>query len=139
MIQQGFSLGDRDWYIMCAYDIRTKRDFSEVRRTLLAAGCEESKADEALWVLSMWNKGFTYTNFRDHLTIVCISKATSAEQLYDSVQHELKHVVEHLSEYYGVDSKGEEAAYLQGEVARLMYPAAAILMCPRCNHGYRLL
>lgn len=139
MIQQGFSLGDRDWYIMCAYDIRTKRDLSEVRRTLLAAGCEESKADEALWVISMWNKGFTYTNFRDHLTIICISKATSAEQLYDSVQHELKHVVEHLSEYYGVDPKGEEAAYLQGEVARLMYPAAAILMCPRCNHGYRLL
>lgn len=137
MIQQGFSLGERDWYIMCAYDIQTRRDLKEVRRTLLAAGCAEYKVDEAITVLSMWNKGYTYTNYTDHLTIVCISKATSGEQMYDSIQHELKHVVEHLSEYYGVDPKGEVAAYLQGEVARLMYPAAAMVMCPKCNHGYR--
>ena len=94
MIQQGFSLGERDWYIMCAYDIRTKRDLAEVRRTLLAAGCDEYKADEAISVLSMWNKGFTFTNFADHLTIVCISKATSAEQMYDSIAHEQKHIME---------------------------------------------
>lgn len=137
MIQQGFSLGDRDWYVMCAYDIRSRRDLMETRRTLLASGCDEHRADEAVTVLSMWNKGFTYTNFIDHLTIVCVSKTTSAEQLYDSVQHELKHVVEHLSEYYGIDPKGETAAYLQGEVARLMFPAAALLMCPKCHHSER--
>lgn len=137
MIQQGFSLGDRDWYVMCAYDIRSRRDLMETRRALLASGCDEYRADEAVTVLSMWNKGFTYTNFIDHLTIVCVSKTTSAEQLYDSVQHELKHVVEHLSEYYGIDPKGETAAYLQGEVARLMFPAAALLMCPKCHHSER--
>lgn len=133
MIQQGFSIGERDWYIMCTYDIRTRRDLSEVRRTLLAAGCDEYKVEEALLVLSMWNKGYTYTNFKDHLTIVCISKATSAEQFYDSLVHEQKHVTEHISDYYGVDPKGETAAYLQGEVGRLMFPAAAMLMCPKCS------
>lgn len=137
MIQQGFSLGKRDWYIMCAYDIRTRRDMREVRRTLLAAGCDADRTDEALWVLSMWNKGYTFTNYKEHLTIVCISKATSAEQFYDSIQHELKHVVEHLSEYYGVEPKGETAAYLQGEVARLMFPAAALLLCPKCQGADR--
>ena len=131
MIQQGFSLGERDWYIMCAYDIRTKRDLAEVRRTLLAAGCDEYKADEAISVLSMWNKGFTFTNFADHLTIVCISKATSAEQMYDSIVHEQKHIVEHISEYYGVDPKGETAAYLQGEIGRQIFPVVAMLICPR--------
>jgi hypothetical protein len=131
MIQQGFSLGERDWYIMCAYDIRTKRDLAEVRRTLLAAGCDEYKADEAISVLSMWNKGFTFTNFADHLTIVCISKATSAEQMYDSIAHEQKHIVEHISEYYGVDPKGETAAYLQGEIGRQIFPVVAMLICPR--------
>lgn len=131
MIQQGFSLGERDWYIMCAYNIRTKRDLAEVRRTLLAAGCDEYKADEAISVLSMWNKGFTFTNFADHLTIVCISKATSAEQMYDSISHEHKHIVEHISEYYGVDPKGETAAYLQGEIGRQIFPVVAMLICPR--------
>lgn len=134
MIQQGFSVGDRDWYVMCAYDIRTSSDLKEVRRTLLSAGCDEYKADEALSVLQMWNNGYTFTNFTDHLTIVCISKTTSAEQMYDSLQHELKHVTEHLSEYYGLDKSGETAAYLQGEIARMMFPAAAMLICPNCNH-----
>ena len=129
MIQQGFSLGERDWYVMCAYDIRTKRDLSEVRRTLLAAGCDEYKADEAISVLSMWNKGFTFTNFTEHLTIVCVSKATSAEQMYDSIAHEQKHIVEHISEYYGVDPKGETAAYLQGEIGRQTFPVVAMLIC----------
>ena len=129
MIQQGFSVGERDWYVMCAYDIRTKRDLMETRRTLLAAGCDESSAGEAVSVLSGWNKGYTFTNFRDHLTIVCVSKATSAEQLYDTVQHELKHVTEHLSEHYGVDQRGETAAYLQGELARKMFPAVSLLVC----------
>ena len=133
MIQQGFSVGDRDWYVMCAYDIRTKRDLAEVRRTLLAAGCGVNAADEAISVLSDYDKGYTFTNFRQHLTIVCISKASSAEQFYDSLVHEQKHVTEHLSEYYGLDPKDEEAAYLQGEIGRLMFPAAAMLMCPHCR------
>jgi hypothetical protein len=98
---------------------------------LLAAGCDEYKADEAISVLSMWNKGFTFTNFADHLTIVCISKATSAEQMYDSIAHEQKHIVEHISEYYGVDPKGETAAYLQGEIGRQIFPVVAMLICPR--------
>lgn len=133
MIQQGFSVGDRDWYVMCAYDIRTKRDLAEVRRTLLAAGCGVNAADEAISVLSDYDKGYTFTNFRQHLTIVCISKATSGAQFYDSLVHEQKHVTEHLSEYYGLDPKDEEAAYLQGEIGRLMFPAAAMLMCPKCR------
>lgn len=130
MVSQGFSIGDRDWYIMCFYDVRTRHDLREVRRTLLSAGCSPYKADEACWVLSMWNKGYTFTNVKDHLTISVMSKATSPEQMYDSIEHELKHIVEHIGEYYGVDPKGEESAYLQGEIGRQMFPAAAVVICP---------
>lgn len=133
MIKQGFSIGERDWYIMAYYDVQTKRDLSEVREALLSAGCTESRTDEALWVLSMWNKGYTLTNLRDHLSIVVVSKATSGEELYDSVQHELKHLVEHISEYYDVSPKSEESAYLQGEIAKKMYLAVAMLICPKCR------
>lgn len=133
MIAQGFSIGDRDWYVMVSYDIRTEKDLHEVRKTLLASGCPRYKADEAVWVLSMWNKGYTFTNFNDHLTVAFISKATSAEQMYDTTQHEMKHIVEHIGDYYGVDPKSEESAYLQGEIARQMFPAAALVVCPNCN------
>ena len=133
MIQQGFSVGDRDWYVMAAYDIKTRRDLEEVRKTLAAAGCEKYKVDEAISILQMWNTGFTFSNLKDHFTVVCVSKATSAEQMYDTMQHELKHVVEHISEYYGVDPASEESAYLQGEIGRQMFPVAAMLVCPKCG------
>ena len=46
---------------------------------------------------------------------------------------ELKHAVEHISEYYDVCPRGEEAAYLQGEIARNMFAAAAFVVCPMCE------
>lgn len=39
----------------------------------------------------------------------------------------------HISEFFGVNPKSEESAYLQGEIARQMFPAAAMVVCPKCN------
>lgn len=133
MIQQGFSIGDRDWWIMIYYAV-SQENLNEVYRTLLASGCEDYKAQRACMILSRKNKGYTYSNFTQHSTVVFISETTSPEQMYDTIQHELKHIVEHISEYYDVDSKSEEAAYLQGEIGRMMFPAAAMVICPKCNH-----
>jgi hypothetical protein len=47
--------------------------------------------------------------------------------------HELKHCVEHISDYYGVNPKSETAAYLQGEIARNLFPAVAMAVCPKCH------
>lgn len=35
---------------------------------------------------------------------------------------------------YGVDPKSETAAYLQGEIAKKMFPAVAIAVCPKCHN-----
>lgn len=132
MIQQGFSIGERDWYVMCFYDVFSADDLDEVKKTLLSAGCSRGRAEEAVWVLSMPNKGYTFSNLGDKFSIVIVSRATSASQAYDSVHHEVKHLTEHICEEYNVDSRSEEAAYLQGEIGRLMFPAAAMLFCPHC-------
>lgn len=133
MIQQGFHIGDNDWYLMCYYDIKSKHDLSEVKIALLASECDEDCANEAVSVLSNVNTGYTFTNLKEHLTLILVSHTTSAEQMYDSIQHELKHAVEHISEYYDVCPRGEEAAYLQGEIARNMFAAAAFVVCPMCS------
>lgn len=133
MVRQGFSVGSRDWYVMCYYDIRTDSDLDEVHDALIAGGCTDGMAREAIRVLSGWNKGYTFSNLKDHLSLVFIGKAVDAEQMYDSIQHELKHVTEHISDAYGVNPKGEESAYLQGELGRKMFPAAAYVICPHCN------
>lgn len=133
MIKQGFSIGDRDWYIMAYYDIKTDNDYDEVEEVLIAGGQKPAYAQKVVTELMHPNTGYTYTKFGEHLSIVLVSHATSFEQMYDTVQHELKHVTEHLSSYYRVDPKGEKAAYLQGEIARNMYKAVAIAVCPNCQ------
>ena len=129
MIKQGFYIGDRDWWVMVYYGVG-ENDLGEVYGTLIAAGCEDWRAQRACMNLSRKNTGYTFTNFIDHATFVFVSRTTSAEQMFDSIEHELKHIVEHISEYYGLDPKEELPAYLQGEVGRLMFPAVVMAVCP---------
>lgn len=97
---------------------------------LVAAGQKPAYAQKVVTELMWPNRGYTYTRFGEHLTIIIVTESTSYDQMYDSVQHELKHAVEHISSYYGVDPKSEEAAYLQGEIAKNMYKAVALAVCP---------
>lgn len=133
MVQFGFYLGERDWWIMGFLDINGEKDLSKTYGTLLASGCAERKAREACEVLSEYNTGYTYTDFNAHTSLMFVSKTTSAEQMFDSILHEVKHLTEHISEYYGLNPHDEVSAYLQGELGRKLFPAAAIVLCPHCK------
>lgn len=134
MIQTGFWIGRRDWWIMANLNISGEKDLNEVYRALMACGCPDDEAQKACIVLSRKNSGYTFTDMEGHYTLMFASKADTPEQLFDTYDHELKHCVEHISSFYGVDSKSETAAYLQGEIARNMFPAVAMAVCPRCHN-----
>lgn len=133
MIKQGFNIGNRDWYIMVYYNVHTDKELIEVADILRSVYCKADIISRAIEVLSEPNTGLTFTNFDEHLTLIFIGRATSAEQMYDTIQHELKHAVEHISSYFDVDPQSEKSAYLQGEIARNMFGAAAMAVCPKCN------
>ena len=133
MIKQGFNIGDRDWYVMAYYDIQTIGDLREVEEALTAARCRRQAIEAAIEVMTEPNTGYTFSNFDERLTLIFISRATSPEQMYDTIQHELKHATEHIGEFFGVEPQSEESAYLQGELARKMFAAASIAVCPVCK------
>ena len=88
---------------------------------------------DAIADLRGWNRGYTFSNFNDRVSIMVIGKTDNAGQMFDTIVHEMKHLAEHVGEYYGVDSREELSAYLQGEVGRNMWPAAAMVLCPKCH------
>ena len=135
MVQTGFWLGRRDWWVMATFDIDGERDLNEVYESLLSVGVSDYKAQEICMTLSQPNYGYTLTDYVGKFSLVFISRATDASQMYDSIDHEKKHLVEHISNYYGVDPKSEESAYLSGELGRLIWPAAAWVLCPRCRES----
>lgn len=133
MVQTGFYLGNDDWWIMASFDIRGTEELREVYESLLSIGYPDYKAREVCMTLSQPNKGYTLTDYDRKYSLMFISRATSPSQMYDTIDHEKKHVVEHISNYYRIDPKSEEAAYLAGELGRLIFPAAAYVVCPMCH------
>lgn len=107
------------------------------RSALLRAGCPPVSADRALRGLLPPDSGYTFSDLRSRVSVMLAGRATSAAQMYDTVQHELRHAVEHACEGLGVDGRSEEAAYMQGEIARKMFPAAAAAVCPACGGRYK--
>lgn len=134
MVQTGFYLGNRDWWIMANLDILDTEDLRDVYESLLSVGCPDYKVREICMELSKPNSGYTLTDYEGHYSLMFVSRATSTEEMYDTIDHEKKHAVEHISNYYHVDPKSEEAAYLAGELGRLLFPAVAMVVCPKCNH-----
>lgn len=133
MIKQGFYIGDEEWWLMCYYDVWGVDDLREITGVLISAGDTDERIEHALDVLSEKDSGYAYTNFSLRTTVLVTSRTTSAEELFDSILHEIKHATENIGEYYDIDPKSEASAYLQGEIGRNMFRAVAMLLCPKCN------
>lgn len=141
MIKQGFKIqlnsnfarGD-SWYIMAFYNIKTNADLVDVKEVLIASGAESENVNRAIENLKDYNSGYTFSNFKERNSVVCASKATSFDELFNTITHEIKHLTEHISESEGIDPKSEDAASLQGKIAMNMYKAVAIAICPKCNN-----
>lgn len=135
MVEQGFYIGNRNWQVTVFYDVQTPEDLNKVGGYLYSVGCPDEWVKDAMEVMSKPNQGYTFTIPPSHQTVMLMGHATSPEQMFDTILHEVKHLAEHVGEYYGLDPKSELSAYLQGEVGRQMWPAAAMVLCPKCHGG----
>ena len=123
-----FNIGDDDWGIVLCYDYDLL-DYDRIWSIIRATGISDEKAQYAMSVLSLPDTGMTLTSFSDMMSFLFVSRSSSDEQWFDTLIHELKHVVEHISEFYRVDPKSEPAAYLQGEIGRQLFPLIMQKMC----------
>jgi len=136
MIEQGFYIEKEipeKWWTMVFYNIETEEELSKVFGSLLAFGLSVEDANNAIKLLVNPNTGYIISNENLSMSIILISKATSFDEMFNTVTHEIKHLSEHICSKFGYDSKSEKAAYIQGEIGQNMYKAVAIAVCPKCN------
>ena len=76
-----------------------------------------------------FNSGVTFTNSDFRTSVVCINKATSREELINSISHEADHVQDDICKYYNVPLDSEQAAYLIGYLVGKMYYQSRRLFC----------
>lgn len=110
------------WAFIFAYRIEEK-DLGEVGDWLEALGAAPVDIIHAQGVLLGLNKGFTFSNSRLRMSVMCISDATSLEQWWDTVSHETDHLQDAILQYYDVKPGTEDAAYLQGYIMRAIVKA----------------
>lgn len=129
-----YNIGDDDWGILLVYDY-DYRDFDRILSMLRAFGLHDHRVQAAMSVLSKLDTGMTLTIPSDLMSVLFISEATSDEEWFNTLIHEVKHVTEHISEFYQVEPTSEPAAYLQGEIGRQLFPMIMRKMCKRKEEG----
>ena len=76
------------------------------------------------------NQAFTYSNGRR--TCIWIGKTTSPKEFVNSTIHEIRHLVDHIAEHYGLDNE-EQVAYISGDAAFLLAEDICEMGCPHCG------
>ena len=115
---------DGKWAVILAYDIG-RDDLDEVSAWLDALGANEREIARARRVAMATNSGFTFSDPTLRMSVVCVSQATSPDQWWDTMVHELKHVQSHVCQHYHVAEDSEDAAYLIGYLMRQIWRKTA--------------
>lgn len=64
--------------------------------------------------------GFTASNKRLRESVVVIGTHSSESEFLNTVQHEIRHVVDDISDVFGLSKHGEEVGYLTGNINSFM-------------------
>lgn len=139
MIVQDFYIPEYDWNTRVYYAVttyRTERIIADLRR----AGCRGLQLEKAFRNLSKGdlNTGLTYSNYRTGQTVMVIALTSTPDEFLNSWEHEKKHLARHIEQSFGIDPFGEEASYLEGEIAQKMFPVAKRFICEHCRKGIKL-
>lgn len=135
MTEQHLIIEDYGWEVFIFYQ-PDKDDIDGISSVLEMVGCPEENIRKAEENMLLVNTGFTYSNYTERASVMVIGRTTSLAELWSTVDHEKGHLVQHISEAFGLDEYGEAREYLAGDIACGMYPYIRVMLCP-CSYKDR--
>ena len=108
---------DGYWGVIFLYDYDLM-DMDEIAAILDSFGLSERKIRKAMPVLYVVNSGMTVSRADLTMSVIIVSNATSMEQFFDTIAHEIDHVQDAVDMFYGVRQGSEDSAWLQGYIMR---------------------
>ncbi len=136
MIRQLIYIKEYDWLVHCYFATHSK-DAPEILYNIDRIGISEEKyqqAEEHLY-RSGYNSGITFSNIEQRASVMVFSHTTSAKQMLNTFAHELRHLADDIVLASGIPTRGEQVAYLTGDIAMTL--AANLLQivcdCPICS------
>lgn len=137
MIRQTIYVERYDW-IVRAYIAATSYDAKEILSVLEDVGINAVQFMRAKRHIqhAALNSGVTYSSPEERISVMVVSGSSSVEEAFNTFSHELRHVTDDIAEACGIETRGEEVAYLTGDIALAL--AGGLLKvvcdCPVCSH-----
>ncbi len=130
MIRQSFVLGHGYWRVK-AYYLAKSEDADEILRELEEIGCVGVDLILSYFNLSSGKKntGLTFSDNSRRASVLVISNTTSADEFWDSLDHEKGHLCRHIVRALRIDPFGEDAQYIAGSIAKQVAPVARYILC----------
>lgn len=123
------------WWRVTVFYLPGEEDMREVTDAYRGIGCPAADIVEINRLFpSQMNKGVTYSSGYLRRSVTVIGRSTSWPEFFNTVLHEVKHIVDDITMWYDVMNYGEPPAYLQGEIGRMMAPAIRKIACPCCGN-----
>ena len=109
---------DGRWGVVLCYDLMRMDEWG-MRRSMMSFGMRGSHIDDAVDVLlGGENTGMCVSADDIKMSLVFIGDATSDDQWWDTVSHELYHAATAICGYYGVRPGSEGFAWTMGYLMR---------------------
>ena len=108
---------DGYWGVLFIYDYDLL-DVEEIEAILDSFGVDEREIRMAIPILYGVNSGMAVSRSDLTMSVIFVSQATSTEQFYDSIAHEIDHIKYAIDKHYGVEQGSEDSAWLQGYIMR---------------------
>ena len=108
---------DGYWGIIFIYDYDLL-DMDEIAAILDSFGVSERKIRKSMPILYSVNSGMTVSRSDITMSVIFVSQATSTEQFFDTIAHEIDHAQYAIDMHYGVEHGSEDTAWLQGYIMR---------------------
>lgn len=134
MIVQDIYIKRARWHVR-VYHAVDAMYADEIIDELIDIGCREEKlanAKKNLWKGAV-NSGLTYSNLEKRETIMVIGLTSSGAEYWNSLEHEMRHLLQHIEDALSLDHYGEEISYISGEFIRDVYEGAKDLLCECCR------
>lgn len=112
-------VGRNKWAFVFAYDIG-EDDVDEIVSWLESLGASKRDIRKSKSIVLGENMGLTFSSEDLRMSLVCVSNATSEEEWWNTVVHEIDHLQHSICRYYDIEHGSEDCAYLQGELMRLV-------------------
>lgn len=134
MIRQRIYLDNYD-ILIHAYYATTQYYVDEIMDRLYEIGCRGLNLKRAQANLSSGelNTGLTYYSQHYREAVMVIALTSSASEFYNSLMHELSHLTAYIAKDNGMSFTGEAIAYLEGDLAREIFPKVQPLLCDCCR------